>query len=256
MFFVLLNGLGVDDSIVEEDSSEIAKGDVIALPKGTVYWWYNDGNGCHRVLCVSDTRFGANPGCFHQFGLADSKQAKFGSVLHGFSKESLAIAWGVDKQTIQSLLDSQNEAGIVKAKQKICFPQIPKGRREEEEEEEDRNTFTDRMRGPFYFEELKYNIKNEVPHFCVRNGGSLNRVNCHKLPALHQIGFSAVKVTLEKNAMMAPSFVRNAHQLFYFTRGSGRVQVASGDGQNVFNEEVKKAQSLGSRRMLKAHMIK
>ncbi|KAI5055869.1 hypothetical protein GOP47_0029390 [Adiantum capillus-veneris] len=58
------------------------------------------------------------------------------------------------------------------------------------------------------------------------------------------IGFSAVKVSLEKNAMMAPSFVHNGHQLFYFTRGNGRVQVASGDGENVFDQEVREGSML------------
>lgn len=38
--------------------------------------------------------------------------------------------------------------------------------------------------------------------------------------------------------MCAPAFVRNAHQLLYVSRGSGRIQVASGDGETVFDEEV------------------
>lgn len=43
----------------------VKKGDVIAIPRGTVYWWYNDGNQPHRVLCAGDSTFGANPGRFH-----------------------------------------------------------------------------------------------------------------------------------------------------------------------------------------------
>ncbi|KAI5056177.1 hypothetical protein GOP47_0029698 [Adiantum capillus-veneris] len=241
----VLQGSGKMGAVIPGAESEyrrtyirkVQRGDVVALPKGTVYWWYNDGNERHRVLCAGDTSYGANPGRFHQFGLAGSKQARFGSVLHGFSKDTLATAWGVDEQTIQSLLERQNEAGIVKAKQKIHFPQIPE-RRSRREEEDERNTLKETS-GPFHFEELKYSIRDEFPDFYVKNGGALNRVNCHKLPALHQIGFSAVKVSLEKNAMMAPSFVRNGHQIFYFIRGNGRVQVASGDGENVFDQEVR-----------------
>ena len=32
----------------------VERGDVIALPKGTIYWWYNCGKEVHRVLCAAD----------------------------------------------------------------------------------------------------------------------------------------------------------------------------------------------------------
>lgn len=46
-------------------------------------------------------------------------------------------------------------------------------------------------------------------------------------------------ICLLQNARAAPSFVRNAHQLIYITYENGRVQVASGDGLKVFDEDVR-----------------
>jgi len=243
----VLQGRGMMGAVIPGAQSEfrrtflrrVEKGDVVALPKGTVYWWYNDGNERHRVFCAGDTTFGSNPGRFHQFGLAGGKQSRFGSLLHGFSKDTLATAWGVDEKTVQSLLDRQNDAGIVKVQQKIRFPEMPHERSEDGEVEDNHYPYFDRPASSFYFEELKYSMRAERPDFFVRDGGWLNIVNHHKLPALRNVGFSAMRVSLEKNAMCAPAFVRNAHQLLYIIRGGGRIQVASGDGQTVYDEQVR-----------------
>ena len=40
----------------------VEKGDVVALPKGTIYWWYNGGKEVLRVLCAGDmSSLGSNP---------------------------------------------------------------------------------------------------------------------------------------------------------------------------------------------------
>ena len=40
----------------------VEKGDVVALPKGTIYWWYNGGNEVLRVLCAGDlSSLGSHP---------------------------------------------------------------------------------------------------------------------------------------------------------------------------------------------------
>mgnify|MGYP002776953504 CR=1 FL=1 len=38
----------------------VERGDVIAIPKGVTFWWYNDGDDQHRVLCVEDTNLGVD----------------------------------------------------------------------------------------------------------------------------------------------------------------------------------------------------
>ena len=32
----------------------VERGDVVALPEGTIFWWYNCGKEVHRVLCAAD----------------------------------------------------------------------------------------------------------------------------------------------------------------------------------------------------------
>ena len=39
---------------------QVERGDVIGIPKGVVFWWYNDGDEQHRVLCVEDTNLGVD----------------------------------------------------------------------------------------------------------------------------------------------------------------------------------------------------
>ncbi|KAI5080515.1 hypothetical protein GOP47_0003698 [Adiantum capillus-veneris] len=204
----VLQGCGVMGAVISEFQRiyirRVQKGDVVALPKGTIYWWYNEGNERHRVLCAGDTTLGVNPGRFHQFGLAGAKCPRFGSLLHGFRHDTLATAWGVDEKTARSLLDNQNEAGIIKVQQKIRFPELPRGGRQYEELE-DNLQYKDHTSGRAYFEELKYSIRAEHPDYYVRDGGWFNLVTCQKLPALAQVGFSAMRVSLEKNAMCAPA---------------------------------------------------
>jgi hypothetical protein len=48
-----------------------------------------------------------------------SREEEFGGLLHGFSRDVLATAWGVDKETMGLLLDSQKGATMVKARRKI-----------------------------------------------------------------------------------------------------------------------------------------
>ncbi|KAH6555024.1 hypothetical protein KP509_1Z288100 [Ceratopteris richardii] len=102
----------------------------------------------------------------------------------------------------------------------------------------------DRPASSFYFEELKYSTRNEYPDVYVKNGGTFTQVSSQKLPSLRQVGFSVVKVSLDQNALEAPSFVGNANQLIYIRQGSGRIQVTSGDGESVFDEDVQEGTML------------
>ena len=39
----------------------VERGDVVALPKGSIYWWYNGGDEVHRVLIAADISSLASP---------------------------------------------------------------------------------------------------------------------------------------------------------------------------------------------------
>ena len=53
---VLPSGSGSGSGIIGSRPyvRRVEKGDVVALPKGTIYWWYNGGNEVLRVLCAGD----------------------------------------------------------------------------------------------------------------------------------------------------------------------------------------------------------
>jgi hypothetical protein len=58
-------------------------------------------------------------------------------LLHGFSHEALGTAWGVDKETIRSLLGSQSEVSIIRTQKTLRFARPPSSSTEEESEEEE-----------------------------------------------------------------------------------------------------------------------
>ena len=59
---------GLRGSIAQPYIRQVKKGDVVAIPEGTIYWWYNAGNEVHRVLCAVDTSVGVHPGRAHVSG--------------------------------------------------------------------------------------------------------------------------------------------------------------------------------------------
>jgi quercetin dioxygenase-like cupin family protein len=44
---------------------QVEKGDVVGIPKGVVFWWYNDGDSVHRIFSASDSSAGVHPGKYH-----------------------------------------------------------------------------------------------------------------------------------------------------------------------------------------------
>lgn len=45
-----------------------------------------------------------------------------------------------------------------------------------------------------------------------------------------------------QNAIMAPHWNMNAHSIVYITRGNGRMQIVSENGESVFDEEIREGQ--------------
>ena len=110
-----------------------------------------------------------------------------------------------------SLLESQTEAGIVRVRSPIRFPDTTscsrsesyysssgrsRPRHNEEEEEEallDCNDASSNI-----FEELQYSPSSSQPDIFVENGGFMSIITSQKLPALHNVGFSVGRVSLEE----------------------------------------------------------
>ena len=63
----------------------VERGDVIAIPKGVTFWWYNDGDEQHRVLCVEDT----NLGVYQQYGVQVNQICSLTYIIHFYVYHNL-----------------------------------------------------------------------------------------------------------------------------------------------------------------------
>lgn len=212
----------------------VQQGDVVAIPKGVVFWWYNDGYGEHRIFCASDTSGGVNPGLYHQFSLAGAQEDRFGGLLHGFSAKTLASAWDFDKDMVTRLLESQNGTTIVKSPRRIRLPD-PR-RMGFQSSHADTEAKQSNYLG---FSEFRYNLNREYPDLYVKRGGWKKGADESNLPVLQKVGMSALRVGLESNAVEAPLYFSNANQLVYIIHGTGRVEVSSNDGESILAKKVR-----------------
>ncbi|MCO5551588.1 hypothetical protein L7F22_005093 [Adiantum nelumboides] len=220
-----------ESGLPQSSIRRVEQGDVVAIPKGAVFWWYNDGYGEHKIFCASDTSSGVNPGLYHQFTLAGGLEDRFGGLLHGFTVEALACAWNVDEDVVTRFLESQNGTTIVKSPRRIRLPDprrmsfhsSPGGTKIK------RTNFKG-------LHEFRYNLNREYPDLYVKRGGWKKGAEESILPVLGKVGMSALRVGLEPNAVEAPLYFSNANQIVYIIHGSGRVEVASNDGENILDK--------------------
>ncbi|OMO95436.1 11-S seed storage protein, plant [Corchorus olitorius] len=72
--------------------------------------------------------------------------------------------------------------------------------------------------------------------------GRITTINSFNLPVLGDLQLSAERGVLYRNALYVPHWNLNAHTIVYITRGQGRVQIVSENGDSVFNEQVRQGQ--------------
>ena len=82
---------GLRGAIAQPYIRQVKKGDVVAIPEGTIYWWYNNGNEVHRVLCAVDTSVGVHPGRAHVRNNILASLLIFKIVLHLSMKYALVF---------------------------------------------------------------------------------------------------------------------------------------------------------------------
>ncbi|MCO5604255.1 hypothetical protein L7F22_058418 [Adiantum nelumboides] len=202
----------------------VKAGDVVAVPKGVVIWLCNDGREEQRVMCAADTSKATNPGgTVKPFFLSGAKTREFSGLWHGFSEDTIAQALGVDESTVRKLLTSQKDAVITKTRHKISLP-FPERRRQHEN-----------AAGA----EFTYTTECGKADLVVKNGGWMSMVTRNKLPMLAHVGMSAVRVNLEPEAMIAPLWSPNAHQIVRVQRGNGKIEVASNNGDRLLHTDLK-----------------
>ncbi|KAG0494097.1 hypothetical protein HPP92_005091 [Vanilla planifolia] len=266
------HGQGQSFSDQHQRLHRFRQGDIIAIPAGIAFWAFNDGESTLVTITVADTSSNVNQldDNHRQFQLAGSQRgAGVGkpertSFFDAFSTDMLAWTLGISRELAQKIQreDRRGEIVAVKEDLELVWPYSRKGEegesrgsREEEEEEEERERRREEewereRRGnglEQLFCSLRFieNIDNPI-HADVFNpfAGRLNQITSHKLPALHFVQLSAVRVVLQKRASMAPHWNLNAHSLVYVTRGRARVQVVDDRGKAVFDGQLEQGQLL------------
>ncbi|CAN0853978.1 Glutelin type-A 1 [Linum grandiflorum] len=216
----VLQGNGVAGVVLPEKDEKvigIRKGDAIALPFGTVTWWYNEEDTLLELLFLGDTSKGHNSGSITDFYLTGSN-----GIFTGFSTEFVSRAWDLDHNTVTTLVRSQSQRKIVKL---------------------DGTTikFSDRVKADR--DRLVFNCEEAPLDVDIHKGGRVVVLTTKNLPLVAEIGIGADLVKLDGGAMCSPGFSSDsALQVTYVVSGSGRIQVVGVDGKRVLDTTVEAGQ--------------
>ncbi|KAK1264364.1 hypothetical protein QJS04_geneDACA011178 [Acorus gramineus] len=191
----------------------IKKGDTIALPFGTVTWWYNPEDTELVVLFLGDTSKAHKTGQFTNFQLSGST-----GLFTGFSTEFVSRAWDLPEAEADKLVKSQSNSGITKLKEGLDLPKPS---------EEDRVG-------------MVLNCEEAPLDIDIKNGGRVVVVSSQNLPLVGEVGLGGDLVRIDAHSMCSPGFsVDSAYQVTYVIRGSGRVQIVGIDGKRVLETRLK-----------------
>ncbi|GBG87026.1 hypothetical protein CBR_g44483 [Chara braunii] len=220
----LMTPMGISAAI-----QRISEGDVVVIPRGWASWACNRQERRFKALFVADLSEHAGISAKESsFALAGSMKDlgegwRQGSVLHGFTKDVLAAAWDVEERDVEKLLNSQRESVITKVSREAAESYV-----------------SSEPSAAGFVGEFIYSLKNSQPDV-FNEGGEFHLVNRNKLQTLHKYGtdFAVAFAKLNKGAIGAPGWCVNAHHIVYFTKGSGRFQIAHPDGSNALDAHVR-----------------
>ncbi|XP_075498885.1 11S globulin seed storage protein 1-like [Primulina tabacum] len=245
------------------------KGDIIAFPAGAPHWCYNNADEDLVVVVLQDNANNANqldqnPRSFFLAGNPGSSQEKhqrygeehggsrrgqheFGNVFQGLDVEILAEVFGVDQDTARKLRSEDDSRGpIIRVEKGL---QVIKPPFEEEEygrgqgRDERHNGGENGLEETICTAKLRENIDNPARSDIYNpRAGRYSTVNSLTLPILSFLRLSAARGVLHKNAIMAPHWYVNAHNIVYITRGELRMQIVNHRGQAVFDDRLREGQ--------------
>ncbi|KAK4780196.1 hypothetical protein SAY87_016302 [Trapa incisa] len=241
----VLQGCGTAGIVLPEKEEKviaIKKGDAMALPFGTVTWWYNKEDTDLVVLFLGETSKAHKCGEFTDFFLTG-----LNSVFSGFSTEFLCRASDLKEADVKTLVGSQKGTGIVKLDPSFQMPEPTKEHREGRYRlptldipiyPSMRCLMLDAMcefRSGMALNCLEAPLDVNIP-----SGGRVVVLNTKNLPLVGEVGLGADLVRLDGSAMCSPGFsCDSALQVTYVVRGSGRAQVVGIDGKRVLEVTVK-----------------
>ncbi|KAJ0092107.1 hypothetical protein Patl1_25601 [Pistacia atlantica] len=166
------------------------------------------------------------------------------NILSAFDEEILAQSFNIDTQLARRLQKEKRQRGIIVRVQEDLEVLSPHRQGQEQEYEEERERRQrNGLEETFCTMTLTYNI-NDPSRADVYNprGGRVSSVNALNLPILRFLQLSAKKGVLHRDAILAPHWNVNAHSIVYITRGNGRIQIVSENGESVFDGEIREGQ--------------
>ncbi|XP_047306474.1 11S globulin seed storage protein Ana o 2.0101-like [Impatiens glandulifera] len=240
------------------------KGDIVAFKVGVAHWVHNDGNEDLELMVVHDTSNVENQldQNLRRFFLAGNPQESemqqrrkysgqqqddenfSGNLFQGFETEVLAESFQVDMETAARLQGQDDNRGFIVRVGKEFEMQRP-SKYEEEERRREWSPKSNRFEETVCTMRIRENLDDpERADVYTAQGGRISTVNSHNLPILKEIQLSAERGVLYENAMAAPHWTLNAHNIIYILRGTGRIQVVGHSNRAVFNGEVRQGQLL------------
>ncbi|KAE8660064.1 Legumin B [Hibiscus syriacus] len=197
----------------------------------------------------------------------ERRESDGNNLLSGFDKNLLAEVFEIDTRLARKLQNERDNRGaIVRVEHEIQTPetaeeeQRQQGSEEEEEakEEEERSEEEREERRPrrsrgeresrngleetFCTMRLKHRTDSSFADIFNPRGGRITTVNGFNLPILQWLQLSAERGVLYNNALYAPHWNINAHSIVYITRGNGRIQIVSENGEAIFDDQVQEGQ--------------
>ncbi|MED6204757.1 hypothetical protein PIB30_011729 [Stylosanthes scabra] len=226
---------------------EIRGGDIIAIPAGIGYWFYNNGDIPIVVVILLHTNNVANqlgplPRRFYIAGNTEDEHGEGGreesisgrNVFSGISVNLLAEVFGVRVETarkMQGADDKRKNIVMVEGGLDVIRPE-PGSRANVNGLEE--TICTLRVR-----EAVGSAARADI---YVPRAGRIATLNSIKLPILADLQLSAERGVLYKYGVYVPHWNLNAHSVMYVTGGRGRVEVADNNGKSVFDDVMKEGQ--------------
>nr|XP_043637682.1 11S globulin seed storage protein 1-like [Erigeron canadensis] len=228
------------------------QGDVIVIPTGAPHWMYNDGQEEIVAVVLLDSTNAENQlDQFHrrfflagnpQQGQKQQQHPEEGSanIFRGFDLEILQEAFNVDQETAQRLQSPDDNRGhIVKVERGLQVVKPPTRFEQQEYQQGGRNGIEETVCSAT----ITANI-NDVSRadFFNPQAGWCSNLNSFKLPILQMVQLSAERGVLNRNAVVSPYWVTNAHSIIHVTQGNMRMQIVNHQGQAVFDDQIQEGQ--------------
>ncbi|PWA59584.1 glutelin type-B 1 [Artemisia annua] len=244
------------------------QGDVIVIPTGAAHWMYNDGQEEIIAVVLLDSTNPANQlDQFHRrFFLAGNpnegeqqqqrgmqrQQKTWGrtqkgqspeegsaNIFRGFDLQILREVFNVDQETAQQLQSPNDQRGHIVRVEGGLQVVKPPIRSEQYEQQGPWNGLEETVCSA----KITSNVNDaERADFFNPQAGWTTHLNSFKLPILEMVQLSAERGVLNRNAIVSPYWIMNAHSILYVTRGNMRMQIVNNEGQAVFDDIVQEHQ--------------